>query len=94
MSKSIRKPQLMHLARKALLRHVTVPLKPETRLVVDVIVQAIADMTAKKSTHLNKANKNDAIRFFGEPGRLDTICDLVGLNPAFARFVAERVKAA
>lgn len=94
MTKKIRLQQKTALARKALIRHTTAPGTPETKLIVDVIVQAIADTPVKPSSNLKKADKNDAIRFFGELGRLDYLCNLIGLNPEYARFVAGRCKTA
>lgn len=68
---------------KVLNRH-TVVACPESRLVVAVIVRAIDDCLA----HCTKPRRQARRFLLGD--ELIQWCDLVGLNPEFVRFVAQR----
>ena len=84
----------MHLTRKALLRHAMNNGKPETRLMVEVIVQAVSDSLKKcHSGSHTKGDRIEANRFF-EDGRMELICDRIGLPFEYARDVVERVRGA
>ena len=80
---------LSRLARVALLRHTVDPSKPEVRLMTDVIVQALADSKNKKAT--SAADKKDAIEFFSD-GRMENVCNLLGLEPDYAKHVVKCVR--
>ncbi len=69
---------------KVLGRH-TATACPESRLVVAVITLAINDSLSPG----NKRQRREARHFLLGP-RLEEWCDLVGLNPEFVRFVAQR----
>lgn len=81
------------LARIALLRHTTAPDRPETKLLVDVIVQAITDAAAKPSKHFYKAVRTDAKRFFDD-GRMAQLCDVIGLPTEYANHVVKQIRGA
>lgn len=84
----------MHLTRKALLRHAMNNGKPETRLMVDVIVQAVSDSLKKcHSGSHTKGDRIEANRFF-EDGRMESICDLIGLNFEYAQEVVKKIRRA
>jgi hypothetical protein len=83
----------MHLTRKALLRHAMNNGKPETRLMVDVIVQAVSDSLKRGHSEVPRGDKADAIRFFDD-GRMEQICDLVGLNFEYASHVVKKIRGA
>lgn len=84
----------MHLTRKALLRHAMNNGKPETRLMVDVIAQAVSDSLKKcHSGSHTKGDRIEANRFF-EDGRLELVCDLVGLNFEYAQEVVKKIRRA
>lgn len=80
---------LSRLARVALLRHTVDPSKPEVKLLTDVIVQALADSKNKKAT--SKADRNDAIQFFSD-GRMENVCNLLGLELDYAKHVVKCVR--
>ena len=71
------------LLERLLLRNVTV-VCPESRLVVAVIKQSFIDLCSP-SKHL----RTEAKRFFRD-GRLELLCDQVGLSPDFMREIATK----
>lgn len=82
----------LHLTRKALLRHAVNNGKPETKLMVDVIVQAVSDSMKKQhSGSHTKGDKLEACRFFDD-GRMAQVCDLVGLNYEYAQEVVKKIR--
>lgn len=94
MKKYIPLQQKSALARKALIRHTSMPSAPESKLIVEIFVQAISDSLVRPSAHLKKAEKRSAEAFLLKRGCLDAYCSLVGLEPEYVRFVAERIRAA
>lgn len=72
-------------ARVVIRRHVAVQ-SPEARLWVDVIHQALSDAKRSRGKTLS-SEARDAMRFFYD-GRVDTVADVIGIEPEFVREIA------